>query len=552
MEHISSCMRPVVDVSSVYITQGPSSRSQSPSSATLTQTLPSKYQLWPSAKSDKLVALSVGRSSTSLSDTATLPDKVPFWQRNNTMSRRRNFSIAEVGATMTTVQEIAIDSPTIPGRPPLRKFSDASFSYDRTYNSPEANWRVGPFGDALMSCVSGPSPILTQQSTPPNSSEMLTPNSRPRSPRRASPDPSLDMHTFYIIDDYEVRPEVPPKSPTLERKGSPAPLKLDMKMAKPLLMMSASAASGRRTPLSATDTKRSPKSHTPLPTPPSESSTPFFVSSLSPNRGSPRSEKRDPISSRVITAHTRIMSESSIVAHGQPTDQKSDSAHKHSRACSEGGSSKPSTVDNWKLPQGMRVSEASKRMCDADQKLLHKQACDQSSNFEVLDKRDVASLSRELRALDERCDYLRRTYKSLRAGRQKLHSRMISNLRRGDTVIFSRESLLKQEEALAELDVSIDEFIAKLEQAENRRLRLRQKLLEHVAAAIVLNPTATRGARDNFAETTPPRSPVKTEPSRTRTDRTQTESIKIYADGHVLDLFSDIEKAIGHMCEQTC
>lgn len=125
---------------------------------------------------------------------------------------------------------------------------------------------------------------------------------------------------------------------------------------------------------------------------------------------------------------------------------------------------------------------------------------------------------------------------------------MISYLRRGETVIFSRESLLKQEEALAELDVSIDEFILKLEQAENRRLRLRQKLLEHVAAAIVLNPNS----RTNPAESTPPRSPVKMD-SPTRTERRETtESIKIYADGHVLNLFSDIEKAIGKMCEQAC
>jgi len=158
----------------------------------------------------------------------------------------------------------------------------------------------------------------------------------------------------------------------------------------------------------------------------------------------------------------------------------------------------------------------------------------------------VASLSRELRALDERCDYLRKTYKSLRAGRQKLHSRMISYLKRGETVIFSRESLLKQEEALAELDVSIDEFIIKLEQAENRRLRLRQKLLEHVAAALVLNPPSSNNHAD--AESTPPRSPDKTE-SPTRIDRKDVESIKIYADGHVLNLFSDIETAIGKMCE---
>ena len=108
--------------------------------------------------------------------------------------------------------------------------------------------------------------------------------------------------------------------------------------------------------------------------------------------------------------------------------------------------------------------------------------------------------------------------------------------------------MLKQEEALAELDVSIDEFILKLEQAENRRLRLRQKLLEHVAAAVVLNPSA---ARADVAESTPPRSPIKTE-SPTRIERKDVESIKIYADGHVLNLFSDIEQAIGKMCEQAC
>jgi hypothetical protein len=125
---------------------------------------------------------------------------------------------------------------------------------------------------------------------------------------------------------------------------------------------------------------------------------------------------------------------------------------------------------------------------------------------------------------------------------------MISYLKRGETVIFSRESLLKQEEALAELDNSIDEFIAKLEQSENRRLRLRQKLLEHVAAALVLSPNM----RGDAAETTPPRSPVKAENSPARAERKETESIKIYADGHVLNLFSDIEKAIGQMCEQTC
>jgi hypothetical protein len=88
---------------------------KSPSSTNLPQTA-SKYQLWPSARgpvgssSDKLAALSVGRSGTSLSDTAVLPETVPFWQRAGSMSRRRKVSVPELSSTMTTVQEMPVDS----------------------------------------------------------------------------------------------------------------------------------------------------------------------------------------------------------------------------------------------------------------------------------------------------------------------------------------------------------------------------------------------------------------------------------------------------------
>ena len=53
--------------------------------------------------------------------------------------------------------------------------------------------------------------------------------------------------------------------------------------------------------------------------------------------------------------------------------------------------------------------------------------------------------------------------------------------------------MLKQEEALSELDASIEDWVAKLEQAENRRSRVRQKLLEHIAAATLLPPMAGDG-----------------------------------------------------------
>lgn len=131
---------------------------------------------------------------------------------------------------------------------------------------------------------------------------------------------------------------------------------------------------------------------------------------------------------------------------------------------------------------------------------------------------------------------------------------MISYLK-SDSLQFSKESLLRQEEALIELDKSIDDWILKLEQAENRRLRVRQKLLEHVAAAMTLNPIIVSPVRPGppAQPSTPPgsptKSPIQSPPSSV--NRRDVESIKIYADGQVLNLFSDIEQAVAKMCEAT-
>ena len=138
------------------------------------------------------------------------------------------------------------------------------------------------------------------------------------------------------------------------------------------------------------------------------------------------------------------------------------------------------------LPRGWKASEAPTFIGGGDIAALATQALQQAARFEVLRKEDVDSLSRELRSLDERCEYLRRTYTSLRAGRRNLHGRICQYLRSPRVAKFSHDSMLKQEEALAELDTSIDDWVTKLEQAENRRTRVRQKLLEHVAAAATL------------------------------------------------------------------
>lgn len=88
---------------------------------------------------------------------------------------------------------------------------------------------------------------------------------------------------------------------------------------------------------------------------------------------------------------------------------------------------------------------------------------------------------------------------------------------------FSYEAMLKQEETLAELDASIDDWVTKLEHAENRRTRVRQKLLEHVAAAAAMSATTgLSGTNESLQQamgvrmqphvadvSTPPRSPTK-------------------------------------------
>ncbi|KAF2446821.1 hypothetical protein P171DRAFT_239835 [Karstenula rhodostoma CBS 690.94] len=585
MTHIANCMRSAAGPSSpVYITMetsflSPADPDPDPDPVASLPLLPerspstlgpqthsasaSRYQLWPSKSPattqprptfacDKLSALSVGRSSSSLSDTVVSQETVPFWQRSGSLARRRKVSVPELGSTMTTVQEMPIDSPTIPGRPPLRKASTDVFGHERSSSAPGAKWRAGPFGDALMSCVTGPSPAQQEEHTfffsspeQPNRSEPSGNFGKPLSPILSpgvTSKPTLKVDTDVIEEDVESPPEVPPKSPAAGRRGSPNPLKLSTKTSRSQLTTPATATSGGMAPMSAFENRRSPNVNGPLPTPLSAISNPFNAGSPGGGfdyRGSPKIERRDPFAPH--NKHNRNLSESSVMDRGRPVRRTS----KRSRSRTASEANEEPAPDNWQLPKGMRVAEASRRMHEAEQETLYKQASEQAKKFEVMNKRDVASMSRELRALDERCEYLRKTYKSLRAGRQKLHSRMISYLKRGNTVIFSRESLLKQEEALAELDVSIDEFILKLEQAENRRLRLRQKLLEHVAAALVLNPAALHDS----SETTPPRSPVKVE-SPLRNERKDVESIKIYADGHVLDLFSDIEHAIGKMCEQ--
>ncbi|KAH7205111.1 Up-regulated during septation-domain-containing protein [Fusarium redolens] len=138
------------------------------------------------------------------------------------------------------------------------------------------------------------------------------------------------------------------------------------------------------------------------------------------------------------------------------------------------------------LPIGLKQADAFEKLEQSELTLLQKKAFDQVRRFDILKSADVETLSKELRHLDERTEYLRHTYNALRIGRRNLHSRICQYLRSSSIAKFSHELLLKQEEVLASLDASIDDWVMKLEQAENRRTRVHQKLLEHIAVAACL------------------------------------------------------------------
>lgn len=187
--------------------------------------------------------------------------------------------------------------------------------------------------------------------------------------------------------------------------------------------------------------------------------------------------------------------------------------------------SKSSTTNMFKsklnqtLPVGFKSVDASPHYSEEDIVKLHEQALGQARQFEVIGVKDVELLSKvgilislyilshslnldlsfwlqELRALDERCEYLHRCQLSLRSNRQTLHSRTIAYLQSPRLTHFSREDMLRQELALARLDHALDDYSSKMEQAENRRTRIRQKLLEHVAAALTLSPPSSSPSTD--------------------------------------------------------
>ncbi|KFX97029.1 hypothetical protein V490_03014 [Pseudogymnoascus sp. VKM F-3557] len=526
-----------------------------------------KYQLFPSSSQEKLAITTslgrktpefgrktpeFGRNTPDLDQTASTamaakgnavegpsPISATGLKREPSLGRRRKPSVTDLGH-MATVQEVAMDSPTIPGRFPV---------HERSISAPgEPCWRENAFGESMFAGIEGPVVDIEQRRV-----------SRIQLQRRNSASPSSKMHSRHanrlaplIIptnmngsperDTFPRRvlnrlseqssasdtpPEVPPKSARFLPEASPqsalasslpsaVPTITPFTPFTPLTDFSASTASLvplKLAPGSSTSSPKAPGRSSPAP------KAPLVTRKPSPT---PRNHTRglsESSSFATVTrpGHRRTESEASIMDRGRPKKR------------ADGSSIKSATTKAIEqkafitLPTGVKASDAASKFSAQDIETLRQQAQGQAAQFEVLASKDVGELSRELRALDERCEYLRRTHRSLRSGRRNLHDRICSYLRSPRVARFSHDAILKQEEALSELDASIDDWVSKLEYAENRRTRVRQKLLEHVAAALMIpaqnNETDKKSTPEYeamnilqslaTADHTPPRSPTK-------------------------------------------
>ncbi|KAI9835642.1 MAG: hypothetical protein M1837_003687 [Sclerophora amabilis] len=501
-----------------------------------------KYNLWPSSSRfgnplsgrsmpefERSNSFAAGRSTSAMDERGIRSILNPASRpknKENANSKRRKGSVPDLGpmATMTTVQEAPMDSPTIPGRPPLHERSASAPSH--VHKSPSS------FVESMVPRGTLPTLATVRQSQILESTTeedlALTSSIKRKSPLSSGLAPlviptrerGLGTAVGTVAEgdgpeDDECRPEPPPKSPRTENRASPRPAR-------------------SMTPADTSSFNRLNRTYV---------SAPFTAPEA---RSSPK-PWNTPISARSPTRHQLQPTNVPVIERGRPTNRSEESL---TRKESKAGARTPSAGENafQILPLGLPAVKVPSKLPKSEIESLQQQALGQAAQFEVLSVKDVESLSRELRALDERCDYLRKTHHSLRSGRQGLHTRMVTYLTSPRMAQFSRESILKQEEALAELDTSIDDWVAKLDQAENRRTRVRQKLLEHVAAALTLRMPQDEPGSKLTREDTPPISPVKPPtPTPTRNERKEVESIKIYADSNVYRMFSEVDQAIDNI-----
>jgi gamma-glutamyl phosphate reductase len=94
--------------------------------------------------------------------------------------------------------------------------------------------------------------------------------------------------------------------------------------------------------------------------------------------------------------------------------------------------------------------------------------------------------------LDAKRKYRCAFSKSLHQNRRTLHAQAIAYLKALIVAELPRQRVLQKVEALTELEESIEKWARRLQRAEDQRLRVRQRLLGHVAAIFEHGPNQSQ------------------------------------------------------------
>ena len=371
------------------------------------------------------------------------------------------------------------------------------------------------------------------------------------------------------VNDEDRPPKVPPKSPKTLIRAFPQPRKVRETPTSAGSPFSIShTANSSVTSFSTVDSRNSPKPWTSPVRGRSPLSTQNFAdaSNEAPRRLSRRKQSEPTLfserpnvhhvqtqvesspRSRFVanTGHQRAESEASILNRARPMrrgDMTLQRGLSRNMMLQE-----PVNLPTNELPQGMLSGMANEKLTACEIRRLKHLAELNIRDFRVLNETEVSSMTKELRQLDERCQYLQIFHASLREGKCDLHDRIVGVLKSPRTATFSREHLIKQEEALLDLDISINEWLMKLNAAESRRQKVQRKLLEHTAAIIHMTGPSSPCDGVSGNQQTPPRSPQRIDFSP---ERRGVESIRVYADSGVASLLASIEQEIDVLAEST-
>ncbi|KAL5592594.1 hypothetical protein FOBRF1_013620 [Fusarium oxysporum] len=492
MIHIAKC---IVDIDSDHIMKSPSSSPNNPKTSPLPkpekQSIwkmrqpepPRKYQLFPKVRRLPVldsITKDVGGEKAVPSPQASRSDKTDkllvfdgLKKRLNhhSLAQRHKIRVVET-EPMTTVPELAMDSATIPGRLPSHEHSISvpsdSFGKHHLTNT----------FDIVPSNNEGPEPRSVCNETPqacPRKIAFVSPKNSASLviPKCHAPVPLVQCQqplNCFSTRDNSLRSSSSDRSPQSQ-----------------IALTSNSFIPSFTTPyLAAANATTCATLPTPISAPPMESQTApskqwgenNTPSNIETEGGSGfRGYRKGDSEVSAIINTGRLRKGPDLRTHNYPILQWTEPK--------KGNSLDPKAFEQL-LPSGLKQADALEQLEQSELSFLRKQAFAQIGRFEVLKAADVKMLSEELCYLDERNKYLRHIYSTLLKGRRNLHSRILQYLRSPHTAKFSHESIVKQEEALAELDASIDDWMNKLKQAENRRTRVHQKLLEHMAAAACL------------------------------------------------------------------